>query len=108
MFAFNFWHQCLQNFGETENSLMDSFYDALTLEHQASGAADENWENGSPESRFQGSWLWRKPQPLCWHARAVFLSLFPLKHKHFHIYSVRAANPLTIPPPVRLLDIMPM
>lgn len=35
-------------------------------------------------------------------------SLFPLKHKHFHIYSVWASQTPNNPTPVLLLNVMPM
>lgn len=38
---------CLQNFRENENNMMDSFYDTVTLEKQASGASHENWKKAS-------------------------------------------------------------
>lgn len=62
--------------------MMESFYDTLTLEHQASWAADENWKAGFKVPTWGGN------HNLPVNMLEMSSSLFPLKHKHFHIYSV--------------------
>lgn len=68
--------------------MMESFYDTLTLEHQASEAADENWKKRPLQKAGFKVPAWGGNHNLPVDTLEMSPSLFPLKHKHFHIYSV--------------------